>query len=71
MSGAPLDWEAIGYQEFYAAQHSKGSTRITRVYPTQDRYSVQDEADYVRGYNRASAEYASRADRFHARDIAT
>jgi hypothetical protein len=51
---ADIDWQSIGYANGMAlctgamASHS---------YPTQDRYTPENESDYIAGYNGAIHDY--------------
>jgi hypothetical protein len=49
-----FDWYIIGYsQAMRQCTGAEGSI----TYPTQDKYSPSDEADYIRGFNEGMRDY--------------
>lgn len=48
-----MNWEEIGYADGMKVALKSLSTQF---YPTRDKYSAKDEADYLRGYNQALAD---------------
>lgn len=48
------DWRALGRTEWLNAKHMPD--RMCRIYPTQDRYSPEDEREFLAGWNEAEAE---------------
>ena len=53
---ANINWQEMGYKDGLAAcEHSK----TPPTYPVQDRYSPDDERDYISGYRLAQEEYAA------------
>ena len=54
----PRDWRELGRTEWLNAKHMPD--RMCRIYPTQDRYSPEDEREFLIGWNEAAA-----ADKLH------
>lgn len=48
-----IDWEEVGRLDYWAGKRMPH--RITRLYPTQDRYLPEDEALFLVGWRKAEA----------------
>lgn len=52
-ASAPPDWRELGRTEWLNARHMPD--RMCRIYPTQDRWSPEDEREFLTGWNEAEA----------------
>lgn len=49
----PPDWRELGRTEWLNAKHMPD--RMCRIYPYQDRWSPEDEREFLAGWNEAAA----------------
>lgn len=48
----PTDWRELGRTEWLNAKHMPD--RMCRIYPTQDRFTPEDEREFMIGWNEAA-----------------
>jgi hypothetical protein len=51
----PIDWEEEGKK--HALNSRQHPERPCKNYPTRDKHSAKDEADFIRGFNLQKAEF--------------
>lgn len=49
-----IDWREAGRQDYWAGKRLP--TRLIRLYPYQDRYSPEDEREFLAGWREAETE---------------
>jgi len=53
------NWHSLGYAKAMFGITAPAS--LTNIpYPTQDKFTAQDEADYIAGYNEALSDYRNK-----------
>lgn len=58
MSSAPQTMRERGYAHFLQGVHTPGA-RLSRSYPTRDRHSAEEEAEFLAGWEEAARDRRS------------